>query len=80
MKAIQTKFIGATNTRGSRVTVRDGDGNSTWSSYDHGMNAERNHAAGAKKLCDKMKWTGAFVSGWLKAGTYVHVFLETPKE
>lgn len=53
MQAIQTKFFGPTNTRGSRIKA------TCWLtsitvSYDHSANAEENHAAAIETLVSKL--------------------------
>lgn len=75
MKAIVTKYRGPTDTRGSRITASDEDGNRVVMPYDHALNAEGNHVAAADKLCAKMGWTGKRACGGIK-GAYVYVFTE----
>lgn len=79
MKAIMTKYHGPGNVRGSRIIARDGDGNRITATYDDSLTSDQNHQAAAWLLCKKMNWTGAFESGWLCAGTHVHVFLDPKK-
>jgi hypothetical protein len=74
MKAIITKYHGATNTRGSRISASDEDGNRVSIPYPHELSGEDVHIAAANALCDKMKWDGKRVTGALKAA-YVHVFV-----
>jgi hypothetical protein len=73
MKAIQTKYIGPTNFRGSRIKASDGDKNSITISYPHELSGEDVHRKAAEALRDKMGWTGNLVGGGLKNG-YVFVF------
>lgn len=68
MKAIQTKFLGPTNFKGSRVKAFDLDGNSTTLSYDHGLNTDEMHAKAARTLRDKMGWRGSMIGGYVKNG------------
>lgn len=42
-QAIVTKFLCATNTRGSRILVKSWQGATTWN-YDHVMDSNDNHA------------------------------------
>jgi hypothetical protein len=42
--------------------------------YDHGLNPEENHKAAALKFAKQSKWLGRILSGWLKPGTYLHIF------
>lgn len=76
MKAITTKYLPATNTKGARIAAFDGDGNRIVTSWDHGWNTEGNHRGAAAALCRKMGWLVAFDTGWQKGGTYVHVLGE----
>ena len=56
--SIRSRFAGPTNTRGSRVIVRDepwGDAKPrrlTWS-WDHGLSPDENHRAAAQAWLDK---------------------------
>ena len=63
MKAIITKYIGPTDTRGSRIKASDEDGNSITIGYDYA--AESAHVVAARKLCEKMNWHGELVEGGL---------------
>ena len=73
MKAILTKFLGATNFRSSRIKATDTDGNSITTPWDDELGPEENHLLAATKLCTKMNWKGDLVTGTLK-NEYVHVF------
>lgn len=73
MKAITTKYLPATNTKGARIAAFDGDGNRITVSYDHRCSAQGAHAGAAIALCEKMGWKPYFSSGWLKGAVYVHV-------
>jgi hypothetical protein len=75
MKAIQTKYIGPTNFRGSRIKASDGDKNSITISYPHELSGEDVHRKAAEALRDKMGWTGNLTGGGLKNG-YVFVFTD----
>lgn len=79
MKAIETKFYGATNTRGARIVASDSDGNRATISYPYELSGEAVHRAAADQLCGKMGWTGALAGGATKRG-YVFVFVTTAKE
>jgi len=81
MQAITTKFVGPTDTKGSRIKATAEAGSVTIG-WDHGLTSEGNHIAAAKALCAKLGWVSAAdnrhtetVAGYLKAGHYVHVFL-----
>lgn len=77
MKSIETKYMGPTSTRGSKIKATDGD-NSVTVSYDHGLNTEDNHAKAAVTLARKFKWSGTLIGGGTKAGR-VFVFANGPK-
>ena len=75
MKAIVTKYHEPTDTRGSRITASDEDGNKCTIPYPYELSGEACHRAAAQALCDKMNWTGEMQGGPLKNG-YVFVFVE----
>jgi hypothetical protein len=74
MKAIQTKYHGPTNTRGSRISASDLDGNRVSISYPHELSGEAVHRKAADALCEKMGWNGALIGGAIRNG-YVFVFV-----
>lgn len=74
MKAIVTKYHGPTNTKGSRISASDEDGNKVSIPYPHELSGEAVHRAAAAALCAKMGWTGELAGRSLKGG-YVFVFL-----
>lgn len=74
MKAITTKYHGATNTRGSRISACDLDGNRVSIPYPHELSGEDVHRKAADALCAKMGWTGTLAGGAIKTG-YVFVFV-----
>lgn len=74
MKAITTKFHGPTNTRGSRYSASDKDGNHISISTAFEVDSCENHERAARALCVKMGWVQyPLMSGALKNG-YVFVF------
>jgi hypothetical protein len=74
MKAITTKYHGPTNTRGSRITADDGDGNRITVSYDHSASMGADvHSQADIALCRKMNWKGELIAGATKDG-YAFVF------
>lgn len=73
MKAIFTRFVGPTNTRGARIIASDEDGNKVTVSYPYELSGEACHRLAADALCKKMNWTGTLISGGHKRG-YVFVF------
>jgi hypothetical protein len=76
MKAIVTRYHGATNTRGSRITATDEDGNRITISYPYELSGEAVHRAAADALCAKMYWSGRLTGASFKRG-YVFVFTVT---
>ena len=75
MQAITTKFIGPTNTRGSRIKASAYAGSITVG-YSHELNSDENHRAAAEALCAKMGWPGSdtLISADLPKSGYVFVF------
>jgi len=73
MKAILTRFYGATNTRPSRYFATDGDGNWANMTVDYALSSEAHHDAVALKLCRKMDWAGTLVRGTTANG-YAYVW------
>jgi hypothetical protein len=67
MKAITTKYIPATNTRGAKVRATDDDNSVTlaWSGCDRD---EDNHQMAARALCEKLDWHGTLQRGSLSRG------------
>jgi hypothetical protein len=75
MKAIETRYLGPTDYRGSRIKATDGDGNSATISYPYELSGEDCHRLAADALLNKMGWTGKLAGGSTKQG-YVFVFVE----
>lgn len=61
-QAIETKYLPATNTRGSRIKATAWVGSITVP-YDYGLNADDNHKAAADALIAKYQWQGTFAQG-----------------
>ncbi len=74
MKAIKTKYLGPTNTRGIRVKATDCHGNNCTVEYNHEFDSEINHERAMATLCQKMNWKGRMIGGGLK-DCMVWVFL-----
>lgn len=75
MKAIQTKFIGPTETRGARVKAWV-KGHAATVSWDHGLEVVDNHASAARKLVASLEWDGRLVGGTLPDETMAWVFVD----
>ena len=87
MQAIETKYIGPTNYRGSRIKASCERGSITIS-YDSALNSEEAHIAAADALVAKFvkedearygtnrnPWSAKRIMGGLK-NTNVHVFVD----
>ena len=57
MQSITTKFIGPTNSRGSRVTAKTSGGERIILDWNDALGVEQNHVAAAMHLCKKLDWT-----------------------
>ncbi len=75
MKAITTRYMGPTNTRGARILATDEDKNRVTISYPYELSGEAVHLKAAQALCNMMKWSGNLVGGSTKRG-YVFVFTD----
>lgn len=71
MQAIQTKYHGPTNTKGSKITAR-AEAGSVSVSYDHALNGQENHREAARALVAKLGWAdhGQWHGGQLPDGSY----------
>ena len=79
MQGIETKYIKATDTKGSRIKA-SAFGGSITVGYDYELDTAENHAAAAMALIEKLGWqnTGLFVQGGTAKG-YVFVNIEGRK-
>lgn len=72
-QAIETRYLGPTNTKGGRIKATAWAGSVTIG-YDHALSTEGAHKAAADALIAKLGWTGAFAQGGNAKGTgYVFV-------
>jgi len=81
MKAIKTRYIGATDRRPARIIASDSDGNRITVKTDSGSTHDPhdpNHRYAAIALCHKMGWPDAetLIEGGIKGG---RVFVFPPK-
>lgn len=90
MQAIETKYLGPSNYRGSRIKAVCERGSLTVD-YDDALDTEQAHIAAVKALCAKFVredikeygpesarssfWAKPFVTGGLKGRGYAHVFI-----
>jgi hypothetical protein len=84
MQAIITKYLGPTNTKGSRIKATCAAASVTLG-YDSALNSDGNHRAAAEALCKKLGWVSSpnnlytsLVQGQLPNGDNVFTFI--PKE
>ncbi len=61
-QAIETKYVRATNTRGSRIKATAWGGTITIG-YDYALDTDGAHKAAADALIAKMGWSGTFAQG-----------------
>lgn len=71
-QAIQVKYLGPTNYRGSRYKAIAAAGSVTVGA-DNALSIEGNVIKAAQALCDKFGWSKGMVHGQLADGTYVFV-------
>ena len=78
MKTIITKYLGATNHRGSRIKATTSSGISKTVSYDYELNAIPNHKRAVHKLNEQLNWSGEMVQGSPNdtGDSYIWVFVE----
>lgn len=74
MKAIETRYVPATDTRGSKIRAEDCDGHTVTISYPYHLSGEKVHRLAARALCRKLGWTGRLAGGATRHG-YAFVFI-----
>src|SRR5271169_5698843 len=86
MQAIETKYFGPSNVKGSRIKATAMAGSVTVE-YDHALDSEGNHKSAAMALQFKMVWIpgegnmyGELKGGTLKGGNMVWVMVPAVKE
>lgn len=65
MKAIQTKYLPASNVRGSRIKAWAEGWGSVTIPYPHEASHSETYAKAAIALCNKHGWKGTLISGGL---------------
>lgn len=65
--AIETKYLGPTNTKGARIKAFTESASIT-KNYDHSLTSFDNKAEAARALCEKLGWEGHLVGGGTKTG------------
>lgn len=74
MQAITTKYLGPTNSRGSRIKATSESGLSATVPYPHERNIGADaHSVAAIALARKLGWTGTLIGGATRDG-YAFVF------
>lgn len=74
MQVIITKFHGATNSRGSRISATSsGEGSRVYIHYPHEVGVDEAHSRAAAKLAAKLGWHGRYVQGSFHDGRQVFV-------
>jgi hypothetical protein len=79
MQAIQTKYMGPTNTKGSRIKATCAAGSVTID-YPHELSGMDCHAKVAYALLAKMHWDYKLVGGQLANGDYAFVMVDQASE
>ena len=75
-QAIETRYLGPTNTKGSRIKATAWAGSITIG-YNHALDTQDNHRAAADALIAKMGWNGTFAQGGnIKGDGYYFVNVE----
>ena len=62
-QSISTKYLGATNYRGSRVKATSSAGMSLTLSWDDALDVDGNHQAAARALATRLNWYGRWYAG-----------------
>ncbi len=70
-QAIETKYLGPTNSRGSRVVASAQAGRLTLA-WDDALNSDENHRRAALALAERYGWSTNWVGGGTRTG-YVWV-------
>lgn len=69
MQTISTKYLGATNSKPSRIIAKtSGASHKITLSYDHALNVDQNHMRAAQELMTRLQWPGRMVGGHTKDG------------
>ena len=72
-RAILIKFLGATNTKGTRIKASVVSSSVTVP-LDYGAGQEQRIRQAVDSLLDKLEWSGEYIIGVLPSGDYVAVF------
>jgi pyridoxine/pyridoxamine 5'-phosphate oxidase len=72
VQAIQARYLGPTNTRGSRIKAWAEAGSVTID-YPHELSGQACYRKAAQALADKFKWPDKYLGAQLPGGDYVFV-------
>ena len=61
-QAIETRYLGPTNTKGGRIKATAWGGSVTVG-YDYALDGQGNHRAAADALIAKLGWSGTYAQG-----------------
>lgn len=71
LQAIRTRYVGASNTKGTRIQVK-AEAGKRYVDYNYGLNDETNHTEAARQFAEEMGWAGEYVAGFFD-GDYIWV-------
>jgi hypothetical protein len=74
MQAITTKYIGPSNTRGSRIKAETAQGETLTIDCAGSISEEENHISAARSLAERLNWHGSFVGDRIKGARMVFVW------
>lgn len=74
MQAIETRYLGPTNTRGARIKATSASGISRTVPYDHAENSEGAHWQAAKALAESLGWSGYWAAFTVNSNARGFVF------
>lgn len=72
-QAIIIKFLGATNTKGTRIKA-SAESSSVTVPLDYSAGQEQRIRQAVDALLNKLEWSGEYIIGGLPSGDYVAVF------
>lgn len=72
-QSIVTKYLGPTNTKGSRIKATAAGGCTKTVHYDYALNQEANHRMAAVQLATDLDWKGQWFGGALDDSSLVWV-------
>ncbi len=77
MQSIRTRYLGPTNTRGTRIKAISASGESTTVARDHAHDVQADERRAAVALCRKLGWSGCdrMIRAGLTNDESVFVFL-----